>query len=203
MRFWNGPRAGGPPESGFAGETRRNHHQGAGERPQSALPARIGMRADLQRLKRDTDTGRSGVGSADSSAAAQAVCPRPCHPHPARKRRARLPAPIRGSPSDCWRGTRRHFLSFVAAMVLILAGLGYAAYRWLSPGSGARIDTLAVLPFTNVTADPNTDYLSDGLTESLIGSLSRLPNLTVRPRSSVMRYHRRISICRRPPPSCK
>ena len=74
------------------------------------------------------------------------------------------------------------------AAVLILAGLGYGAYRWFSPGSGSSIDSLAVLPFTNVTADPNTEYLSDGITESLISSLSQLPNLTVRPRSSVFRY---------------
>ncbi len=45
-----------------------------------------------------------------------------------------------------------------------------------------------MLPFINVTADPNTEYLSDGLTESLISSLSQLPNLAVRPRSSVFRY---------------
>jgi TolB-like protein/Tfp pilus assembly protein PilF len=83
---------------------------------------------------------------------------------------------------------KKGFLSAVAAGILILAGVGFAAYRLLSPSSGSSIDTLAVLPFTNVTGDPNTDYLSDGLTESLIGNLSKLPNLTVRPRSSVMRY---------------
>ena len=58
----------------------------------------------------------------------------------------------------------------------------------LGSGTGATIDSLAVLPFTNVTADPNSEYLSDGLTESLISSLSRLPNLVVRPRSSVFHY---------------
>jgi TolB-like protein/Tfp pilus assembly protein PilF len=47
---------------------------------------------------------------------------------------------------------------------------------------------VAVLPFANGTADPNTEYLSDGFADSLIGSLSRLPNLTVRPHSSVFRY---------------
>jgi TolB-like protein len=55
-------------------------------------------------------------------------------------------------------------------------------------GCGSSIESLAVLPFTNVTADANTEYLSDGLTESLIGSLSQLPKLTVRPRSAVFRY---------------
>jgi TolB-like protein len=55
-------------------------------------------------------------------------------------------------------------------------------------GCGSSIESLAVLPSTNVTADANTEYLSDGLTESLIGSLSQLPNLSVRPRSAVFRY---------------
>src|SRR5215472_17144288 len=69
-----------------------------------------------------------------------------------------------------------------------MVGLGYGAYLWLSSSSGLPVPSLAVLPFTNVTADPNTEYLSDGLTESLIGNLSQLPDVTVRPRSSVFRY---------------
>jgi eukaryotic-like serine/threonine-protein kinase len=146
------------------------------------------MRAELQRLKRDTDTGRSSVAPTDSSGAAPAVLSSSAPPASI----AQTASAVTSSDTRIAVGLlARHktaFLASVAAAILILAGLGYAAYRWLSPGSGARIDTLAVLPFTNVTADPNTDYLSDGLTESLIGSLSRLPNLTVRPRSSVMGY---------------
>jgi len=84
--------------------------------------------------------------------------------------------------------SRTDLFSFGAAMMLLLAVLSYGAYRWASSNSGSAITSLAVLPFTNVTADPNTEYLSDGLTESLIGNLSQLPNMTVRPRSSVFRY---------------
>ncbi len=76
----------------------------------------------------------------------------------------------------------------LAAGLLILVALGFGGYRWYAARSSNAIDSLAVLPFTNVTADPNTEYLTDGLTESLIGSLSRLPNLTVRPRGAVYRY---------------
>jgi TolB-like protein/Tfp pilus assembly protein PilF len=47
---------------------------------------------------------------------------------------------------------------------------------------------LAVLPFVNGNADPNAEYLSDGITESLINSLSRLPNLKVMSRDSAFRY---------------
>ncbi|MGO9087774.1 MAG: hypothetical protein ACLQBK_21365 [Candidatus Sulfotelmatobacter sp.] len=49
-------------------------------------------------------------------------------------------------------------------------------------------DSVAVLPFNNVRTDANTDYLSDGITEALIGSLARLPQLKVRSRDSVFRY---------------
>ena len=69
------------------------------------------------------------------------------------------------------------------------AGLGVILLVLLFYGRGRKpIDSLAVLPFANATADPETEYLSDGITESLINSLSRLPNLRVISRASVFRY---------------
>jgi len=50
------------------------------------------------------------------------------------------------------------------------------------------LDSLAVLPFVNMGADPNTEYLSDGISESIINNLSQLPKLSVRSFSSVLRY---------------
>lgn len=50
------------------------------------------------------------------------------------------------------------------------------------------IDSLAVLPLVNESADPHSEYLSDGITESIINSLSQLPKLRVVPRSTVFRY---------------
>ena len=50
------------------------------------------------------------------------------------------------------------------------------------------IDSLAVLPFTNESADPNAEYLCDGITESIINSLSQLPRLRVLPRGTAFRY---------------
>jgi eukaryotic-like serine/threonine-protein kinase len=50
------------------------------------------------------------------------------------------------------------------------------------------IDSLAILPFFNASDDANADYLSDGITESIINSLSQLPKLKVVPRSTVFRY---------------
>jgi TolB-like protein len=51
-----------------------------------------------------------------------------------------------------------------------------------------RRDSVAVLPFTNVGGSASTDYLSDGITESLIGNLARIPQLKVRSRDAVFRY---------------
>jgi serine/threonine protein kinase/tetratricopeptide (TPR) repeat protein len=76
----------------------------------------------------------------------------------------------------------------VGAVALILA-LAFVAYRFFSRSNAtAVIDSLAVLPFTNASADPNTEYLSDGITESLINSLSQLPYLKVRSRNTVFHY---------------
>jgi TolB-like protein/Flp pilus assembly protein TadD len=71
---------------------------------------------------------------------------------------------------------------------LILALLAVAAAAILFRPRTKAIDSLAVLPFANARSDPNTDYLSDGITENLISRLSRSPALTVMSRSSVFRY---------------
>jgi TolB-like protein/DNA-binding winged helix-turn-helix (wHTH) protein/Flp pilus assembly protein TadD len=75
------------------------------------------------------------------------------------------------------------------AAVALLASLASAGWFYSRTGRGGEtIDSLAVLPFVNANADPNTEYLSDGITESLINSLSQLPNLKVMSRDSVFRY---------------
>jgi len=54
--------------------------------------------------------------------------------------------------------------------------------------AGLPSKSIAVLPFDNQNRDPNTDYLSDGIPESIINSLSQLPNLKVMSRNSVFHY---------------
>jgi TolB-like protein len=69
----------------------------------------------------------------------------------------------------------------------------WRGYRFIakvrqSSDERAAIDSLAVLPFLNESADPTTDYLADGITESLINQLSRVASLKVMSRNSVLRY---------------
>jgi serine/threonine-protein kinase len=81
---------------------------------------------------------------------------------------------------------KRHksaFLGIVAAIVLAVAGI----YLYGTFGS-RRIKSLAVLPLANATGDSSTDYLSEGMTESLIDNLTQLPNLQVKSLNSVLRY---------------
>jgi serine/threonine-protein kinase len=59
--------------------------------------------------------------------------------------------------------------------------------RRSSRGRGSAVPSLAVLPLANTNVDPDTEYLSDGITESLINSLSQLPGLRVMARSTVFR----------------
>jgi TolB-like protein/Tfp pilus assembly protein PilF/predicted Ser/Thr protein kinase len=72
--------------------------------------------------------------------------------------------------------------------VVALALLAGAAFFWRSRGGQEQITSVAVMPFVNASNDPNSEYLSDGITESLINNLSQLPNLVVMARSSVFRY---------------
>src|SRR5437588_7279725 len=70
-------------------------------------------------------------------------------------------------------------------LVIVLVGAGwFYGFR----GRGETIDSIAVLPFVNTSGNPDTEYLSDGLADSLINSLSQVPKLRVAPRSTVFRY---------------
>ena len=78
-------------------------------------------------------------------------------------------------------------LAALVVAVLVLVG-GFFGYRYFSAPSSAAINSIAVMPFENRNSDADTDYLSDGLAESVIFRLTQIPDLRVSPTSSVMRY---------------
>jgi TolB-like protein/Flp pilus assembly protein TadD len=124
------------------------------------------MRADLQRLK--------GSGGPERPSALDG---------------AQSPAP---PPRPAWRlgGWNRRKVA-VWSVIAALSALGLVA--WLlapKPVPRSRPLRLAVLPFANLTGDPDREYLSDGLTEELITDLGRLRDLGVIARTTVMKYKR-------------
>ena len=85
-------------------------------------------------------------------------------------------------------GIKQHKLAvLVAVVVLGLAGVALSSYLRARRVEVA-IDSIAVLPFENRSTDAETEYLSDGLAESLIYRLSQLPNLKVTPTSVAFHY---------------
>ncbi len=80
--------------------------------------------------------------------------------------------------------------SLIALFVFIAAtiGLGYVGYMIYGGSENSGITSIAVLPFTNTSNDPEKEYLSDGISESLINRLSQLPGVKVIANSSSSRY---------------
>ncbi|HSE42549.1 MAG TPA: protein kinase [Acidobacteriota bacterium] len=74
--------------------------------------------------------------------------------------------------------------SIYVALFLVAAAIG--VYIW--KGQQKPIDSIAILPFVNVNGDSETEYLSDGITEGVINTLSQIPQLRVMARSTVFAY---------------
>ncbi len=73
-------------------------------------------------------------------------------------------------------------------MIVLLLALAGSGYWYYAQRSTKQIDSIAVLPFVNESGSVDVEYLSDGMTETLINSLSQLPGLSVKARSSVFHY---------------
>ena len=82
-------------------------------------------------------------------------------------------------------------LGLLVGLAILIAAASLVGYRYFdydAGSSGKQINSIAVMPFVNESGDADVEYLSDGMTETLISSLSQLPGVSVKPRSSVFRY---------------
>jgi serine/threonine protein kinase/TolB-like protein/Tfp pilus assembly protein PilF len=85
-------------------------------------------------------------------------------------------------------GIKHHKLAAVFALLVLIGGaIGTGLYLH-ARNTEVAIESIAVLPFENRSNDPDADYISDGITESINNSLTRLPNLKVIPHSVASHY---------------
>lgn len=132
------------------------------------------LRADLKRLKRESDSRmRTAVAATGSGSSA------------ARRRGVVTPAPTRPEAAAAPAKSRTGWL--LAAAVAVLAAAAFGAYQFYTPAP-AGIDAIAVLPFSAANQSNDTEYLTDGISESLINGLAQLPDLRVSARSVVFKY---------------
>jgi len=131
------------------------------------------LRADLQRLKRELESASQRISGAAEDVVARSG------PH-----RPTLPLGSFGQMVGRW--SWKLIIPAACLLVVLIAG------GWFYFGTARnRIDSVAVLPFVNPSGDASTDYLSDGITESLIGGLAHVPELKVKSRNSVFLYKRK------------
>ena len=163
------------------------------------------MRAELQRLKRDTDSSRSPVvpaaaepgipvSSAGKTVAAPSASPAttPAASGSATAVATSASGTVAAGPSSpsvaAAEPAPRKPWAMVGVMVaLVLAAMAAGGYYFLHRTPSA-IDSVAVLPLANATSNSEMDYLADGITEGVINHLSRLPRLRVMARTTVFRY---------------
>ena len=133
------------------------------------------LRADLKRLKRETDPGRVPSTSHHVASTTEG------HTEVIKARPATSPPVTPAPPSQ----SRRTLLLLGIGAVLV-AGLA-GAYA-IFGGRGTEIESVAVLPFVATGNPGDTEYLTDGITETLINGLTQLAGLRVSARSVVFKY---------------
>jgi serine/threonine protein kinase/TolB-like protein len=99
-----------------------------------------------------------------------------------------LPARQTSSAEYLITGIKQHKVAVLVVLALIVGGVFVMTRYWHATNTEVAIESIAVLPFDNQSRDPDADYLSDGITESIINNLTQLPSLRVIARSTVFRY---------------
>jgi len=99
------------------------------------------------------------------------------------------PRPLTSSAEFITQEVKKHKRGVALGMIVLLAVIGVSYwFLFLRSSNTKQIESIAVMPFVNESGNADAEYLSDGMTETLISSLSQLPNLNVKARSSVFRY---------------
>jgi len=155
------------------------------------------MRADLKRSKREIDSGKSSAVSASlptmeqtsGSTPLATASSSPGRPVSAVSSPAASAAEQAATalPAETGKGWA-HKYWVAAAAVLFVALSAVGLWYWRAKSSTSQIESIAVIPFATSGGNADADFLSDGLTESLIASLAHLPELKVKSRNSVFRY---------------
>jgi eukaryotic-like serine/threonine-protein kinase len=148
-----------------------------------SLKQELEFSAKLARSVTSAPTGAAN--SSEAAAASSAVPTQAASSHPT------------SSAEYIISGIRRHRIAIAISVVLLAAAVIAVGLYWHARTFNPAIESIAVLPFRNESKDSDTDYLSDGITESLINSLSRLPHLKVMARTTIFRYRDRDSDAQR------
>jgi serine/threonine protein kinase/tetratricopeptide (TPR) repeat protein len=85
-------------------------------------------------------------------------------------------------------GIKQHKLAVAISLIVVVAGITAFALYLRGRNSSVAIQSIAVMPFVNESGNADLEYLSDGMTETLISSLSNIPNLSVKARGTVFYY---------------
>jgi TolB-like protein/Flp pilus assembly protein TadD len=96
------------------------------------------------------------------------------------------PAPVSNPSYSQISANRRSIV--LGAVILFVAAIGIGAYFYYRPNPSRQIESIAVMPFVNGSGNPDMEFLSDGMTETLIGRLQQLSGVNVKAPSSVFRY---------------
>ena len=142
------------------------------------------LRADLRRLRRDIEPGRASTTSTSARPITSSTTTPAATTGPVTA--ATAPVPLTATQPALAPIKRKWPIVVATSLVLVvlLAVAGFFYFR--NPGGPA--DSIAVLPFVDANPDPDTEYLSDGITQSLIDNLTKIPQLRVMASGTTFTY---------------